>query len=152
MATLSDIGFGFHERMQGEWDRGAFRFDFDVRCDDLPAGILDVVGAMEGRVTAEGLAEDAPAKGAIAISPLWKRRIRYSFSFEGSDGRRYEFDGQKTLRTLHPLRSWTTLRGKIRDEQTGDVVGDAEARFDLRADLLGLLASFRPLRREWSPG
>lgn len=150
LETLSSVGFGFHERMKGEWTQGAISFDFEVRCDDLPSGILDVVGSMEGTVTADGLAEAAPAKGVIAISPLWKRRIRYTFAFEGNDGRRYEFDGQKTLRTLSPLRSWTTLRGRIRDEQTRETVGDAELRFDVWGDFLGLVASFRPLRREWS--
>jgi hypothetical protein len=148
--TISSLGFGFRERMSGEWTKGPFSFEFDVRCDDLPAGILDVVGAMEGRVTAEGLATDAPARGVIAISPLWKRRIRYTFGFEGTDGRRYEFDGQKTLRPLSPITSWTTLRGKIRDEATREVVGEAELRFDLASELVAFLTSFRPIRREWS--
>jgi hypothetical protein len=157
LERIGEVGFGFDERMSGTYrglrpglTDGEIRIDFCVRCDDLPAGILDVVGGMEGTVTMDGVARDAAATGAIAISPLWKRRIRYTFSFAGDDGLRYEFDGQKTLRPFAPLRSWTTLEGKVREDGSGDVVADAVLRFHLRREIVPFLLSFRPIRREWT--
>ncbi len=158
LGKIGEVGFRFSERMSGTYrgvraglGDGEMRFDFEVRCDDLPAGILDVVGGMQGSVTMDGVANGAPANGAIAISPLWKRRIRYTFSFVGDDGLRYEFDGKKTLRPFSPLRSWTTLEGKVREEKAGDLVAEAVLRFHMKDEFVSLLRSFRPIRREWTP-
>ncbi len=151
MSILENKGFGFSEHMAGSYRRkdssssslpgGKFHFDLEVDCRDLSRPV-DITGDMRGKVTMEGVADDAPAEGTIEISPLWKRRIRYAFSFTGNDGRRYRFDGKKSIRVRGLLGSWTTLPGQVFDD-TGRAIADVVARFDLRRDLGRLVKSVR---------
>ena len=140
-------GFGFQEEMTGTWRRpdgteGAFAFDFVVTAES--AG-LATTGTMVGRVRMDGVAEDAPAEGTIEMDPLRGRRIAYRFSFQGDDGRLYRFAGEKRIRWLHALRTWTTLPGAVLDEE-GTEVASVVAYFD-RSEIFPFLRTFHRVRR-----
>ena len=77
------------------------------------------------------------------MRPVLGRIIRYEFSFTGDDGKAYRFAGQKDIRWLDPVRTWTELPGEVSDEG-GRVVGRAMTYFDLKRDGLSFVRSFRP--------
>jgi len=144
------IGFAFDEIMEGtiqktgeRFDR-PFRFRVKVRTPNVIARVA--MCDAEGTLRLDGLAKDVPAKGRLELSPIFERRIRYVLDFTGDDGKRYRFDGSKTLgsgrRPLAYLDSWTTLPGEVTDEQ-GGVYGRGVLRFSMRKHLRGLLTSMR---------
>jgi len=149
--TTDRLGFTFHEKMEGTvvrtgpaGDAGerSFVFAFDVRAPSVLGFATTAVGEMVGSVCIDGLASDAPARGRIEISPLYRSTIRYAFDFTGDDGRSYRFDGAKTTTARRHLVGWTTLPGKVFDAD-GAVWGEAVLHFSLRRDLRALLQSFR---------
>lgn len=150
MGMLDNLGFGFTEKMGGTYTPkngklpgGKFYFDFEVDSDDVTQAAKQIDAQAVGTVFMEGVAENVPAEGTLHLSPLWERKIRYTFSFAGKDGRRYKFDGWKTINWLRVLSSWTTLPGRIFDEKTGEVVAEALTHFDMKGEFLKLLSSFR---------
>ncbi len=142
-------GFGFAETMSGTWTNLAdgrerpFRFTVDVRSGPLgrfrKSSLCDMVGTVE----AEGLASGRPLRGTLEMRPILGRILRYEFAFDGDDGRPYRFAGQKDIRWLDPLRSWTELPAEITDG-SGRVIGRATTRFDLRRDAFSFMRSWRP--------
>jgi len=143
-------GFGFTERMAGQYTGrapgfpgGAFRFEVEFECRDLGASVREVVGSAEGRLTMDGVAEAVAATGTMTLSPFWKRRIGYELRFVAPGGRRFCFAGTKKINWLRPLSSWTTLPGTVTDEDSGEVVADVVARFDMRKELGAFLRSYR---------
>jgi hypothetical protein len=143
-------GFGFTERMVGEYTGrapgfpgGAFRFEVEFECEDLGASLREAVGRAEGRLTMAGVAEAVTAEGTMTLSPFWKRRIGYELRFTAPDGRRLRFAGAKKINWLRPFSSWTTLPGTVTDEESGEVVADVVARFDVRKELGAFLKSYR---------
>ena len=97
-----------------------------------------------GYVEAEGLAERAELAGFIVIRPLVARTIRYEFHFYGDDGSRYRFAGEKTIRHLHPIRTWTTLPGALYDAEDR-AIAHSLSHFDLK-ELGPFLRSFKLAR------
>lgn len=155
--ALRWLTFGFTEHMAGTYHPlrqnlpgGEFHFTFEVDCPDTSRPLQSIVGKAVGHVTMEGLAERAPAQGTLELAPFSKRSIRYEFHFTGKDGKTYRFDGSKSIRWRHAVRSWTTLPGRVYDE-SDSAVADVIARFPLRTDFLKLLASFRPAREVEKP-
>lgn len=145
---LRRAGFGFAETMSGTWtDRAGverpFQFRVAVRSGPLGEFRRTALAAMEGTVDAGGLATDQPLHGTLEMRPLLGRVLRYEFEFTGDDGKPYRFAGQKDIRWLDPLRTWTELPGEVQDGD-GRVVGRALTRFDLRRDGLAFMRSFRP--------
>jgi hypothetical protein len=142
------IGFSFHEVMEGTLERAGerfdrpFRFALDVRFPRALGVLSSAVGRAVGKVRIDGIAKDAPAEGTLELAPLGKRRIRYEFGFRGDDGKRYRFEGVKTIGGLTYTRGWTDLPGELRGED-GDLVGKARLRFSMQRHLKGLLGSFR---------
>lgn len=143
-------GFTFAETMSGTWTPAddvsiARPFSFTVRVHSGPLSSFrrDQVAELEGEVDALGLATAAPVVGTMTLRPFLGRLIRYEFEFDGDDGERYRFAGQKDIRWLDPLRSWTTLPGELTDEG-GQVIGTASTRFHLRRDAWTFLRSWRP--------
>ncbi|GIW73478.1 MAG: hypothetical protein KatS3mg102_3020 [Planctomycetota bacterium] len=65
-----------------------------------------------------------------------------SSSSRATTGSAYRFAGRKDVRLLHPIRTMTTLPGRITDPE-GRPVGEVLAHFALRRDLLELLGSLR---------
>ena len=101
-----------------------------------------------GYVEAEGMADRAAFEGVMVVEPMLRRRIHYSFNFEGDDGSRYRYAGHKTIRHLDPVSSWTTLRGSIFDS-AGQEVATSTTRFDPR-ELWRFLRSYELLRTDKS--
>lgn len=141
-------GFGFAETMRGNWarcdgGRGGGRFEFSVRAstDSLAAFGRSRLVEITGTVDGDGLATQRPLRGTMELRPWIRRVIRYRFEFEGDDGARYAFAGQKDIRWLDPVRTWTELPGQITDEG-GRVIGSAITRFDVRGQSVAFVRSF----------
>ena len=100
-------------------------------------------GTLTGTVEAPGLAAAAPTEGTITMRPVIGRIIKYELAFTGDDGKRYRFVGQKDIRWLDALRTWTTLPGEISDE-SGRLVARCQTRFDYKSDWMQFASSFRP--------
>jgi hypothetical protein len=142
-------GIGFAETMCGTWTRvedgreRPFRFSVDVRTGPLGRFRRTSVAEMAGIVNAEGLATERPLRGTLEMRPFLGRLLRYEFDFDGDDGRPYRFAGQKDIRWLDPLRTWTELPAEICDG-SGRCIGRARTRFDLRKDAFSFMRSWRP--------
>jgi hypothetical protein len=143
------LGFRFSENMYGSYrpvkqpaGERRFRFHFDVVSRDLWKTLRDGRAQATGTVEAEDLATQSPLEGFIVIKPLVTRLIRYEFDFTGDDGVSYHYAGEKTIRHLHPITTWTTLPGAIYDADAKEFARSV-TRFDL-GELLPFLRSFRP--------
>lgn len=142
-------GFGFAETMSGTWTKAddgrerPFRFTVDVRSGPLGRFRRQQTAEMAGTVDAGGLATQRPLHGTMELRPFLGRLIRYEFTFTGDDGQPYRFRGQKDIRWLDPLRTWTELPGEVTDGD-GRVIGRAMTRFDLQREGVRFLRSFRP--------
>jgi hypothetical protein len=136
------MGYAFDETMSGTMtlagssEEVPFTFSVHVRSKRGKA-------TMEGVVEAPGLAVHAPCEGTMVLSPFRQRVVKYDLSWKGDDGKRYRFTGQKDIRWMDALRTWTTLPGEIRDE-TGALVATCSTRFDYRADWMQFLTSWKP--------
>jgi hypothetical protein len=146
------LGFAFHEVMEGVVQRTSERFDRPFRFEvavSTPKLIARVAMCdADGFLRIDGLAKHAHTTGRLELSPLIERRIRYVLDFTGDDGRRYRFDGSKSIARmvsspLSLLESWTTLPGEVRDVDAGELWGVARLRFHLRRDLRALVKSVR---------
>lgn len=147
--------FAFREKMAGTYGEleREFRFDLQVRCLEVSRPLEEIVGRCQGTLTMAGLAEDAPTEGTLTLAPFSRHRVHYLLRFQGREGGRYRFEGEKQIRWTSPLHSWTTLRGEVYEEETGRSAGKVRARFDLRAQLGPLLRSFKTeLEPAPSPG
>jgi hypothetical protein len=142
------IGFYFREIMEGTVQREGerfdrpFRFELDVTAPSLLGFATTAVGEAEGTVTLDGLAKDAKAKGRLELSPFHRQTIRYVLDFEGTDGKKYRFDGSKKTTVRRHLVGWTTLPGAIYDAD-GAEWGRASLRFSLPRHLPRLLRSIK---------
>jgi hypothetical protein len=144
------LGFEFQEVMSGTYTRsgqpsrsGELRLQARARAADLLRHLADGMVELEGTLDMEELAEDVPIRGTIEIRPLLGRIIRYDFSFTGNDGQPYRFTGQKNIRLSALVATMTTLVGAIHDAQ-GREIARATMHFDVRADLLPFLVSWKP--------
>jgi hypothetical protein len=91
----------------------------------------------------ERFADEVPIRGTIEIRPVVGKIIRYDFSFTGNDGQPYRFSGQKDIRWTEIKRSMTTLNGVI-TAASGEEIARATLHFDVKADLLPFLVSWKP--------
>jgi hypothetical protein len=145
------VGFEFHEVMSGTYTRshqpdqtGHIRFSARVRAPSLIRHLRDGMAELDGTLDMEGFADDVPISGTIEIRVLFGRLIRYDFSFLGNDGAAYRFAGQKDIRLDDLATTMTHLGGSVTDAR-GNEVARAQVAFDVRADLLPFLISWRPL-------
>ena len=144
------VGFEFHEVMSGTYTRthkpdqtGHIRFTARVRAADVLRHLKDGMADLEGTLDMEGFADDVPISGTIEIRVLFGRLIRYDFSFLGNDGAAYRLAGQKDIRFTDFASTMTNLGATITDSR-GQEVARAQVAFDLRADLLPFLISWKP--------
>lgn len=145
------MGFQFAETMAGTvvWDAEPgvvhpFSFDVTARATASRERLHDGKGTLRGVIHAPPVTRAADAEGTITIRLLGERIIRYELRFTGDDGKRYELVGQKDLRWLSPLHSFTHLPADILDDQHRRV-GTCESRFDVKRDGWSFLRSmFRP--------
>ena len=154
MSILDAMGFGFTERMGGPFHAvasglvdGKLDFNFEVDCPTLRQTDGAFVGTARGTVTMTGLADNAPAEGTLELAPFSKGTIRYLFTFTGTDGKPYRFDGHKTINWLHAAKTWTTLPAQVMEAGSGKAVAEVTARFNLKTDFWKLLGSFRRARK-----
>ena len=144
------MGFQFSETMSGtvEWHnepgkRHPFRFDVTAYAESTRDHLATGQASLQGTVFAAPLTRSADAHGTITIRPLGQKIIRYELAFTGDDGKLYEIVGQKDIRWLKPLSTFTTLPAEIHDEAHRPV-GTCLTSFDLRRDWWKFLRSFRP--------
>jgi hypothetical protein len=144
------LGFAFDETMSGTMERAdrpgdkqPFSFTVHVHAPSLWRHLRDGKAVMRGTVEAPGIAAAADAEGTMVLRPLLQRVIRYDLSFQGDDGLRYRFAGQKDIRFKDLLRTFTTLPGEITDPD-GRVVARCDTRFDYKSDWLQFATSWRP--------
>jgi hypothetical protein len=146
------IGFSFHEIMEGSIERVGerfdrpFRFEVDVSTPNMVARVA--MCSAEGFTSLDGLAKHAATTGRLELSPFVEHRIRYVLDFTGDDGKRYRFDGSKSiplaLSLRRYMRSWTTLPGEVTMPDEGNALyGRASLRFHLKRHLRGLVSSAR---------
>lgn len=96
--------------------------------------------SIQGTVHVDGLADDAPARGRLIVSPFTERRIRYTLDFPGVGGDPLRLTGLKCIRWLHPIRSWTSMTVEL-SRPDGDLVARGQMWFRLR-DLASFLRGF----------
>jgi hypothetical protein len=144
------VGFEFQEVMSGTYtmvgqpdQTGELRFRLQARAGDVVRHLRDGLVTVEGTVDMDKLADDVPLSGTIEIRPLVKKIIRYDFSFTGNDGQPYRFTGQKDIRFSDILTTMTTLVGSVTTPQ-GREIAKATLHFDVKADLLPFLVSWKP--------
>ncbi|HVK84634.1 MAG TPA: hypothetical protein VM513_11035 [Kofleriaceae bacterium] len=145
------MGFQFAETMAGtiEWDaapgvRHPFKFEVTAQAESTRAHLRDGRALLHGIVTAPPRVSGADAEGVITIRPIGQKIIRYELSFLGDDGTPYELVGQKDIRYLAPLKTFTYLPAEILDEDHRRVA-TCQTTFDLRRHWWSFVRSFRPL-------
>jgi hypothetical protein len=138
-------GFHFRETMSGSYSRDGverpMRFSVVARAGSLLGHLRDRKARLEGEVTMEGFASARPLDGELTIDPLFRRLIRYDFTFAGDDGERYRFIGQKDVSLRDPVGSMTTLPAEVLAPD-GKRIATAQLKFDTR-DLPRFLGSWR---------
>ena len=142
------LGVAFNENMYGTYrrlDNGAgeqpFVFHVDALSTDLFQTLRDGRVQTSGFVEAPGLATHSSIRGFMIIKPAIRRIVRYEFDFTADDGQLLHFAGEKTIRHLSPMRTWTTLPGSIHDA-SGREIAHCVTRF--RVEELGtFLRTFR---------
>lgn len=148
--AMKKLGFEFQEVMSGTYtmtghpgEQGAIRFQLRAQAKDglrhMRDGLVDVTGTLD----MERIADDVPVSGTIEIRPFTKRIIRYEISFTANDGQPYRFAGQKDVRFGNFMATMTTLPGTVTNGQ-GNEIAKATLHFDVKADLLPFLVSWKP--------
>jgi len=145
-----DVGFEFTETMSGTYrrtDNGRsgdrnFTFTVTATAERLREFARTPVTHLRGTLFAEDLADGVPIEGTLEIALLSRRQLVYEFDFEGRDGKRYHFRGQKDVEPLRFFQTITTLPGRITDP-TGLEIATALVTFDIKNDLLPMALSLR---------
>jgi hypothetical protein len=139
----------FRERMSGSYwlldsptDERAITLTFEARAADVGEFLRTRTCALAGTIDAEGLAHRRDVEGTLRFALIEERRVPYRFAFRGDDGSRYELSGQKEWTSLAPVSSMTLLPATLLD-QRGQELARATLRFDLRADWVDWMKSFR---------
>lgn len=140
------MGVSFFEIMRGElvdrWGR-SHPADFEIKAEASSLGHFASSGQVRitGIVNADPWAHRAPLQGQMHISLLWKREIRYQFSFRDEDECTYELRGRKDLRWFAPVESITQMDAELLRQ--GESVAQGKLSFDLNR-ALAFAASWWP--------
>lgn len=138
--TFSENMSGTYERLDEPGVLRPFRFHVDA-LGGLPGTLLTGRVRASGHVEAEDLAEHAAIEGEMVMRPWVARFVRYEFAFTADDGRRFRYAGQKRIRHLRPVSTWTTLPGTLFGPD-GEEWATSVTRFDPR-ELASFLMSYR---------
>jgi hypothetical protein len=143
------VGFEFRETMSGSYhlagapDRErAISFTIRAVVHDLLRFLRDRTAEIVGEVDVEGFADHRPMRGTLKIDPLLGRELVYDFEFPANDERRLRFVGKKSVDFRHLLDTMTTLPAQLLGP-SGEVLGTARLRFDVRSDVVKWLRSVR---------
>jgi hypothetical protein len=101
-----------------------------------------------GFVTAGGLADKADCIGTLQLLYFTERKIRYEFTFQGEQGKSYQYLGEK--RNLWPwnlYKTHVTCYGTITELDSNTVISESVVYFPYR-EMLPFLFSFRFIRGE----
>src|ERR1700704_1354772 len=116
------MGFEFSETMAGTvvWDdapgvKQPFRFEVTAHAESTREHLMTGRAGLSGKLYAPPRFDGVPVFGVITIRPLVQRIIRYELAF-ASGGKKYELVGQKDIRWLSPLTTYTYLPAEILDE------------------------------------
>ena len=139
----------FRERMSGSYwlldaptEERALTLSFEAHATEVGDFLRTRTWTLAGTIDAEGLAQGREVEGTLRFALIQERRIPYRFAFRGDDGCRYELCGQKEWTGLAPVTSLTLLPATLVDDRGGEVAR-ATLRFDLRADVVDWVKSFR---------
>ncbi len=148
---MPKVGFEFRETMSGSYTligqpgvERPLRFSLRVHAEDALAHARDHVARASGTLEMDGFADEVAVAGTLVLTPLTKRVIRCELTFVANDGLPYKLQGQKDIRFSDLVGSLTTLPAQIVDA-AGKPVAKAQVTFDVRADLLKFIASWKPL-------
>jgi len=142
------LGFEFRETLAGSYhtlaspgDEHPMSITVQAQVHDVLRFALDPTLALLGEVNAEGFADHKELRGTLELAPL-RGKILWDFRFTTNDSRDARFHGEVDIDLLRPTLTLSQLPGSL-------FIGETEAaramlRFDLRGDLLRLLASVRP--------
>ena len=154
------VGLIFSERMSGSYRHekteatdgvpGPFggngrehpmEFEVDARTCRLERFIFNPSTKIKGNLYMEGLDRQMPLQGTLEIPLLTRRKMIYNFTFNSKEGKKYRFSGEKNIRFLRLIDTFTTLPGRITDED-GKEVASAVVHFNLRKDFVPFIRSF----------
>lgn len=142
------LGFEFRETLAGSYhtlaspgEEHPISITVQAHVEDMLRFALDPTLALTGEVDAHGFADRKPLRGTLELAPM-RGKILWDFRFETNDARDARFHGEVDIDLLRPTLTLSQLPGSL-------FIGETEAaravmRFDLRGDLLRLLASVRP--------
>jgi hypothetical protein len=149
---MPKLGFEFRETMAGTWthkgkpgEQRPITFTLRVMADDAVRHARDHHARVEGTLEMPGFADEAAVAGTMEIAPFTRKVIRYDLSFVGNDGQPYRLAGQKDIRFTDFVTTMTTLPADVLDAR-GQAVAHVHVTFDVKADLLPFLASWKPRR------
>ncbi|MEM9489109.1 MAG: hypothetical protein AAGC55_08190 [Myxococcota bacterium] len=149
---IAPRGFQFDETMAGHYElldrpdqSRPLSFTIKAHAPSMTTYLRDRRLALSGTLEAVGFADYVPVEGTMVLDPLVRGVIAYELQFTGNDGQPYLFSGQKDITPRRLVRSLTELPGHICDA-TGATVARCHTRFDLRADWLQFVASWRLTR------
>jgi hypothetical protein len=142
-------GFRFIETQAGSYaptdrpgEQRRMVFSVEARADSALTHLRTGEARLRGTLEMEGFAEEVPVEGSLTVVPA-ERAIRYELRFTGDDGQPYRWVGRKDIK-LDDLRGSLTTIAAVLYDVRGRAVASATTQFDLRADLLQFLASWRP--------
>src|SRR5688572_20012420 len=147
---MRKLGFTFSEIMTGTYtltgkpdEQREIRLSLRIVADDALRHVRDKLARVEGTLDMEEFADDVPVTGTIEIAPFSRRLIRYDLLFVGNDGEPYRLAGQKDVKLSDLLTTMTNLTASITDG-AGVEMARCRVRFDMRADLVPFIASWKP--------
>ena len=142
------LGFEFREALAGSYhtlaspgEEHPMSITVRAQVDDVLHFAIDPTLALAGEIDAQGFADHKPLRGTLEVAPL-RAKILWDFRFETNDARDARFHGEVDIDLLRPTLTLSQLPGSLFVGETE--VARAVLRFDLRSDLLRLLASVRP--------
>lgn len=146
------IGLAFRETMSGGYHLATspgedrpMHFTVQARLPSLRSLLTNAVFSIDGEVHAQGFADHKVLHGTLVIDMLRGKVLVYQFDFQANDGQTYSYNGRKTIGEGSLVEAMTVLPGTIHDK-TGQTVGRALLRFDLRSDLFKFLSSYKLVR------
>ena len=158
LPALRDVsalpGFSVEEWLSGSFwrldaptEEGVISLRIQAFADDVAEFARTRTWRASGTVDVEGMVQDGEIEGTIALRLVDEKRVLYRLAFRGEDGKGYELSGQKEWSSLSPVDSMTLLSASLYDDR-GEEFARATLRFDVRADAIRWLRSFR-VRAPW---
>jgi len=147
---MNEVMTGTHQFVDGAGPAGDLFMEFKVTWGNKhvskffnPLGKEFFRNTMSGKVTIEGLVQDAELEGKLELLYFTEAKLKYSFNFRGPDGREYTYKGEKRdLRPWNLHRTHMTLYGTVTETDTGRLISNSILYFKLKT-MPTFLASFR---------